>query len=55
MKVNFRKSRITGIGVSNIKIQRYYAILNCNKMEVPFKYFGVLVGDNHRKKFSRMT
>jgi len=49
-EVNFRKSRTTGISVQNIEIQRYFAILNCNKMDVPFKCLGVPVDDNHRKK-----
>jgi len=50
LKVNFGKTKIAGIGVQNTEILRYSAILNCTKMKVPFKYLGVLVGDNHRKK-----
>ena len=50
LKVNFRKSKIAGIGAQHTKILRYSAILNCNQMEVPFKNLGVPVGDNHRKK-----
>jgi len=50
LKVNFRKSRIEGISIQNTEIQRYFVILNCNQMDVPFKYLGVLMGDNHRKK-----
>ena len=50
LKVNFRKSKIAGIGAQHTEILRYSAILNCNQMEVSFKYLGVPVGDNHRKK-----
>jgi len=51
LKVNFRKSKVAGIVVQNIEIQRYSVILNCNLMELPFKYLRVLVGDNYRIKF----
>ena len=50
LKVKFRKSKIASIGVQNTEILRYSTILDCNKMEVPFKYLGVSMGDNHMIK-----
>jgi len=50
LKLNFGKSKISRIGVQNTKIQRYFVILNCNLMQVPFKNLGVPVEDNHKRK-----
>jgi len=40
--VNFLKSRIDGVGVDQIMIQRFAKILNCDMMKTPFKYLGML-------------
>lgn len=46
LKVNFHKSRITGIALPLAKIQRDAMVLNCQIMEVPFIYLGMSVEGN---------
>ena len=43
LKVNFLKSRISGVGVDQTFILRFAAILNCEVMKILFKYLGMLV------------
>ena len=50
LKINFHKSRLVGINVQNSTIGCFTKMLNCIKMEVPFKYLGLEVGGNPRKK-----
>jgi len=45
-KVNFHKSKIRVLGVDRNVIQRYFKVLNCNIIEVPFKYLGLPVEVN---------
>ena len=49
LKVNFFKSRIGGLGVDKLVIQRFIALLNCDVMNTPFKYLGLLVGSCHKR------
>jgi len=44
LKANFSKSRIGGVGVDQIRIHRFAAILNCEVMVTPFVYLGMQVG-----------
>ena len=48
-KVNFMKSRVGGLGVDKLVIQRFATILNCDVMNTPFKYLGMIVGGCHKR------
>ena len=50
LRVNFHKTRIGAVGFQAQQLQVYADMLNCAQMSIPFKYFGVLVGGNPRKK-----
>ena len=50
MKVNFHKSKLAGIYVDRYPLNTYAKTLNCNTMQMPFKYLGIEVGGNPRKK-----
>lgn len=49
MKVNFHKSKLTGVSVSDDIIARFAALLHCRVMEIPFVYLGLPVGGNPRR------
>ena len=50
LKINFHKSKLAGIGVDRFSLNTYAKNLNCKTMSIPFKYFGLEVGGNPRKK-----
>ncbi|XP_068486340.1 uncharacterized protein [Phaseolus vulgaris] len=50
LKVNFHKSKLTGIKVDNFAMSTYAKTLNCNTMKLPFLYLGLEMGGNPRKK-----
>jgi len=50
LKVIFWKNKIAGIGLHTLQIHRFSEIFNCNIIPVVFKYLGVKIGDNHRRK-----
>jgi len=50
LKINFHKSSLVGINVENNNLSYYSKILNCGLMGYPFKYLGLEVGGNPRKK-----
>ena len=50
LKVNFNKSKLGSMGIHDNMVQRFSTILNCSVMKVPFKYLGIPVGENHRRK-----
>jgi len=50
LKVKFHKSKVGGIGVENLMIDRFSILLYCSKMGIPFIYLGMLVGGSHRKR-----
>lgn len=45
LKVNFYKSSLTGIQVTQREINRYAIILNCTTMMLPFTYLGLPMGE----------
>jgi len=49
LKVNFVKSRIGGMGLRQLSLRRFAAILNCDMMVSPFVYLGLPVGGCHRR------
>jgi len=50
LKINFYKSKLAGINVSRHNMACYTKTLNCAQMGIPFKYLGLEVGGNPRKK-----
>ena len=50
LKINFHKSKLAGINVQNYELSCYSKILNFGLMSNPFKYLGLEVGGNPRKK-----
>jgi len=52
LKINFHKSKLTGINVHRSNLVCYTKTLNCAQMGTPFKYLGLEVGGNPRKKSS---
>lgn len=49
LRVNFHKSGITGVKVSQGSLDHAASILNCKVRSIPFKFLGILVGENPRK------
>jgi len=49
LKVNFMKSRLGGLGVKQLTIQHFVAILNCEVTMTPFVYLGMTVGGSHKR------
>jgi len=49
LRVNFVKSRIGGMGLDQVVLQQFAAILNCETMVAPFIYLGMPVGGCHKR------
>jgi len=50
LKINFHKSKLVGINVERNDLGCYAKTLNCTQIRVPFKYLGLDVGGNPKKK-----
>jgi len=50
LKINFHKSKLVTFNVKRTTNECYAKILNCALMKVPFKYLGLYVGGNPRKR-----
>ena len=50
LNINFHKSKLTGVNVGREVLDVYAKTLHCTLMRVPFKYLGLEVGGNPRKK-----
>jgi len=50
LKINFHKSKLAGINVERNDLGCYAKTLNYTQMRVPFKYLGLDVGGNPKKK-----
>ena len=50
LKINFLKSKLAGVNVRREVLEVYAKTLHCTLMRVPFKYLGLEVGGNPRKK-----
>ena len=50
LKINFLKSKLGGINVHRSALDCYTKTLNCTQMGISFKYLGLEVGGNPRKK-----
>ena len=44
--MNLHKSKVHGIGVDNLEVNRLSSILKCKPASFPFIYLGLLVGAN---------
>jgi len=49
LKVNFHKSKIGALGVSNTDLSIFSNCLNNGIMRLPFTYLGIQISGNHRK------
>jgi len=52
LKVNFCKSRVIGVGVPLVEVDRWASPLGCEPSTLPFNYLGVPVGANMNLKKS---
>jgi len=50
LKVNLHKSKLEGIGVQPLTLQRFATILNCKIMKLSFSYLEVPIGGNQARK-----
>nr|GEW21481.1 RNA-directed DNA polymerase, eukaryota [Tanacetum cinerariifolium] len=49
LNINLSKSHLLGVGVSFESVSNAASIIGCSTMRTPFKYLGVMVGDNTSK------
>nr|GEW21479.1 putative RNA-directed DNA polymerase, eukaryota, reverse transcriptase zinc-binding domain protein [Tanacetum cinerariifolium] len=49
LNINLYKSHLLGVGVSFESVSNAASIISCSTMRTPFKYLGVMVGDNTSK------
>ncbi|GLU02749.1 hypothetical protein SLE2022_199870 [Rubroshorea leprosula] len=50
LKINFRKSQLIGVGVDQRWSAKMAYQLCCKEGKLPFKYLGIPIGGNHRRK-----
>jgi hypothetical protein len=50
LKVNFWKSGLSGVNVSNVFLEMACSFLNCKRGSIPFKYLGLHIGANPRRE-----
>ncbi|XP_068483400.1 uncharacterized protein [Phaseolus vulgaris] len=50
LNVNYMKIRIGGVGCNQHLIQSCATILNCEVKKTPFKYLGMPIGGNHKRR-----
>jgi len=50
LKVNFSKTKVSGVGLNKEFMQKVSTILNCENVDIPFEYIGMPIGGNPRKK-----
>jgi len=49
LRVNFHKSRVGAVGISELDLLVYFKCLNSRKMDLPFKYLGMPIGGNPKR------
>jgi len=49
LRVNFHKSEVGSVDISQLDKFLFSKCLNCRQMDLPFKYLGMVVGGNHRR------
>lgn len=50
LKINFHKSVVSGVGLTQDEVNICANSLGCNAEKLPFKYLGLPLGANPRKK-----
>ncbi|XP_058784527.1 uncharacterized protein LOC131659337 [Vicia villosa] len=50
LRINFSKSNIIGVNVGEWYMNAALTFLSCNKGVAPFRFLGIMVGDNPRRK-----
>ncbi|GJT95771.1 RNA-directed DNA polymerase, eukaryota [Tanacetum coccineum] len=46
MSINIQKSHLLGVGIPDVSVTEAANSIGCSIMKAPFKYLGILVGDN---------
>ncbi|GKA46044.1 RNA-directed DNA polymerase, eukaryota [Tanacetum coccineum] len=46
MTINFQKSQLLGVGICDNHVIEAAKFIGCSTMKTPFRYLGILVGDN---------
>ncbi|GJZ25083.1 RNA-directed DNA polymerase, eukaryota [Tanacetum coccineum] len=46
MSINIQKSHLLGVGIPDVSVTEAANSISCSIMKAPFKYLGILVGDN---------
>ncbi|GJV80075.1 RNA-directed DNA polymerase, eukaryota [Tanacetum coccineum] len=46
LKINFHESKLIGVGVNSNEVESIANLVGCSTFSSPFKYLGVIVGDN---------
>jgi len=49
LKINFHKSMLTGVNVSNSWLSKAALVMNCRKGTIPFIYLGLPIGGDSQK------
>jgi len=49
LKVNFHKSEVGLVGISQLDKFLFSKCLNCRQMDLPFKYLGMIIGGNPKR------
>jgi len=49
LRVNFHKSVLGSVRISQLDIRVFSKCLNCRQMELPFKYLGMIISSNPRR------
>nr|GEW04786.1 RNA-directed DNA polymerase, eukaryota [Tanacetum cinerariifolium] len=52
LKINIQKSQVLGVGVPRNIINQAASLIGCAVMQNPFRYLGVMVGDNMSRKLA---
>lgn len=50
LRINYHKSQVCGVGVSDESLARFVSILNCTIKKLPIQYLGLPLGANPNRK-----
>ena len=50
LKINFHKSIVCGVGISDSKVLNLSFVLNCKVQKLPLLYLGLSLGANPKRK-----
>nr|GFC72724.1 RNA-directed DNA polymerase, eukaryota, reverse transcriptase zinc-binding domain protein [Tanacetum cinerariifolium] len=46
LSINLKKSQLLGIGISDSQVLEAATLIGCSVLHTPFKYLGIMVGEN---------